>query len=229
MTDEYITIESDLIESDEDTDVLSAPEFTCHCCYEVLVDPTTLNCGHSFCRHCVAQWLHSSKRNECPECRASWQGFPKVNILLSQNTLDLISSRQRRFIVDSLWLYTTLQYTGFTWLWATNLGKSLFLQFGLREFPRLTFLYLYLFDYQDTFLPFIHTCCPAHTTNKVQDVLPDNMLEPSQHQWMEFRVKVCFLPYLLLIDFAWQWMSVHYWMSRIVIVNAMLMTILEFF
>ncbi|KAL0153975.1 hypothetical protein M9458_050732, partial [Cirrhinus mrigala] len=59
----------------EDLEELPAPEFTCHCCYEVLVDPTTLNCGHSFCRHCLAQWLHSSQRNE-------WQGFPRINILL---------------------------------------------------------------------------------------------------------------------------------------------------
>ncbi|CAM4557629.1 unnamed protein product [Leuciscus chuanchicus] len=330
MTDECITIESDLSESDEDTDELPAPEFTCHCCYEVLVDPTTLNCGHSFCRHCVAQWLHSSKRNECPECRESWQGFPKVNILLRdavEKKFPAEISRRRRAvqsnprfhyflqmfhqygqmltqqipvsevlqqaIQDSFffgaimtlicvgvlllryhWIRTDSDYdilvqkpiyrwnTDDVSLWvkhlgpwtnqysavfhreqingsllarlrdeelsaapfrvenpshrqiildeiqkikelkvklpqnlweykATNLGKSLFLQFGLREFPRLTFLYLYLFDYQDTFLPFIHTCCPAHTTNAVQDVLPDNMLqEPRQHQWMEFRVKI---------------------------------------
>uniref|UniRef100_A0A8C5NEV6 RING-type domain-containing protein n=1 Tax=Gouania willdenowi TaxID=441366 RepID=A0A8C5NEV6_GOUWI len=56
--------------------------FSCHCCYDILLDPTTLSCGHSFCRHCVAQWWNSSKKKECPECREKWQDFPKTNILL---------------------------------------------------------------------------------------------------------------------------------------------------
>lgn len=77
-----IAIESDLSDSEESTADLLAPEFTCHCCYEVLVDPTTLTCGHSFCRHCLATWWASTIRTDCPECQAIWQGFPKVNILL---------------------------------------------------------------------------------------------------------------------------------------------------
>ncbi|XP_052409666.1 bifunctional apoptosis regulator isoform X3 [Carassius gibelio] len=99
MTDECITIESDLSELDEDMEDLAAPEFTCHCCYDVLVDPTTLSCGHSFCRHCLAEWLHSSQRNECPECRERWQGFPRINILLRdavEKTFPAKISRRRR-------------------------------------------------------------------------------------------------------------------------------------
>lgn len=61
---------------------ISVSEFCCHCCYDILINPTTLNCGHSFCRHCLALWWTSSKKNECPECRQNWEGFPSVNILL---------------------------------------------------------------------------------------------------------------------------------------------------
>eukprot|EP00062_Callorhinchus_milii_P020458 gi/632976139/ref/XP_007904630.1/ PREDICTED: bifunctional apoptosis regulator isoform X2 [Callorhinchus milii] len=61
---------------------LSATEFSCHCCYDILVNPTTLNCGHSFCRHCLALWWDASRKTECPECREKWEGFPKVNIVL---------------------------------------------------------------------------------------------------------------------------------------------------
>lgn len=61
---------------------ITEKEFSCHCCYDVLVDPTTLTCGHSFCRHCLAQWWESSHKTECPECREKWEGFPRVNILL---------------------------------------------------------------------------------------------------------------------------------------------------
>lgn len=64
------------------TDNISEHEFSCHCCYDILVNPTTLTCGHNFCRHCLALWWESSHKNECPECREKWEGFPKINILL---------------------------------------------------------------------------------------------------------------------------------------------------
>lgn len=68
-------------ESDQDSGPVEK-DFHCSCCYELMVDPTTLNCGHSFCRFCLAQWWHSSKKTTCPECRQSWLGFPKINIIL---------------------------------------------------------------------------------------------------------------------------------------------------
>lgn len=43
---------------------------------------------------------------------------------------------------------------------AVNPGKSLFLLYALKNSPRLSMLYLYLFDYTEAFLPFIHTICP---------------------------------------------------------------------
>lgn len=48
-----------------------------------------------------------------------------------------------------------------TFYQAANAGKSLFLLYALKDSPRLTLFYLYLFDYSETFLPFLHTCCPA--------------------------------------------------------------------
>ena len=52
-------------------------------------------------------------------------------------------------------------------------------------------------------------------------------VEPTWRQWMEFLVKFSLLPYQLLAEFAWDWLSVHYWPSRFVIVNAMLLSVLE--
>lgn len=54
----------------------------CGCCYELMVDPTTLTCGHSFCRYCLAKWFNTSNKTECPECRQTWTGFPHINVHL---------------------------------------------------------------------------------------------------------------------------------------------------
>ena len=44
-------------------------EFQCAVCLDLIVLPTTLNCGHSFCRHCLAHWFDCGKRTECPSCQ----------------------------------------------------------------------------------------------------------------------------------------------------------------
>ena len=42
-------------------------ELECHVCYNIMLDPTTTPCGHTFCRKCLARVLdHSSL---CPFCR----------------------------------------------------------------------------------------------------------------------------------------------------------------
>ncbi|NWU98676.1 BFAR regulator, partial [Upupa epops] len=333
---------------------ISVSEFLCHCCYDILVNPTTLNCGHSFCRHCLALWWVSSKKNECPECREKWEGFPKVNILLrdvieklfsdaieqrkediqqnsdvalSLSTFqkygndqtptvpntgrinprgggffsgiltaltcvavkdDLLvhkpvakwsaeevihwleqlgpwaSHYKERFLLEKVngRLLLTLTEEDFTKepysiensshrkaimtelecvktlgvkppqnLWeykAVNPGKSLFLLYALKSSPRLCMLYLYLFDYTEAFLPFIHTICPLQK-DKYEDAvtkLPD-LKDPSWKQWREFILKYLFLPYQLVAEFAWDWLDVHYWTSRFIIVNAMLLSVLE--
>lgn len=66
----------------KEDDNLSEQDLQCSCCFELMVEPTTLNCGHSFCRFCLAQWWHASRHCTCPECRQPWSGFPKVNIVL---------------------------------------------------------------------------------------------------------------------------------------------------
>ncbi|XP_028828120.1 bifunctional apoptosis regulator-like isoform X2 [Denticeps clupeoides] len=346
---------------------LSEREFACHCCYDVLVNPTTLTCGHSFCRHCLAQWWEESGKNECPECREKWEGFPKVNIVLRDAVDKLFQDVVRRRREDiqanpriahsllafqrhgdeqagrgagsrslrrgagsffsgvltaltgvavmllvyhwssrdgehdllvrkaiskwspedvTLWLerlgpWAAPYKDGFYQekvngrlltllkeedlskppysiqnpthcraiveeldrirelgvippenLWeykAVNGGKSLFLLYALKGSPRLTLLYLYLFDYSETFLPFIHTCCPAHSAERPPDGMPTKtpQEEPNWRQWAEFLVKYAILPYQLIAEFAWDWLAVHYWTSRFVIVNAMLLSVRE--
>lgn len=56
-------------------------------------------------------------------------------------------------------------------LQAVNPGRSLFLLYALKSSPRLGLLYLYLFDYTDTFLPFIHTICPLQEDGSGDDII----------------------------------------------------------
>ncbi|KAM4631533.1 bifunctional apoptosis regulator isoform 1-T1 [Discoglossus pictus] len=364
---------------------ISVSEFSCHCCYDILVNPTTLNCGHSFCRHCLALWWTSSKKTECPECREKWEGFPKVNILLrdvieklfpdemqqkyedieqnndikqslqafqkygneqnqalsggaranphrgggffsgvltaltgvavvllvyhwssresehdllvhkpvakwtpeevimwleqlgpwashykerflservngrllltlveeefSKDPYSIENNSHRKAIIMELDRVKTLGVKPPQNLWeykAVNPGKSLFLLYALKSSPRLSMLYLYLFDYTETFLPFIHTTCPAQVEEEEEDIIAKflasivinavtgssdilDLQDPSWTQWREFLVKYVFLPYQLIAEFAWDWLEVHYWTSRFIIVNAMLLSVLELF
>lgn len=57
-------------------------EFICGCCSDLLVQPTTLTCGHSFCRLCLAQWYIQSSKRTCPFCQQAYLGCPKVNITI---------------------------------------------------------------------------------------------------------------------------------------------------
>ncbi|KAI2577262.1 bifunctional apoptosis regulator [Homo sapiens] len=224
---------------------ISVSEFSCHCCYDILVNPTTLNCGHSFCRHCLALWWASSKKTECPECREKWEGFPKVSILLrllltlteeefSKTPYTIENSSHRRAILMELERVKALGVKPPQNLWeykAVNPGRSLFLLYALKSSPRLSLLYLYLFDYTDTFLPFIHTICPLQEDSSGEDIVTKllDLKEPTWKQWREFLVKYSFLPYQLIAEFAWDWLEVHYWTSRFLIINAMLLSVLELF
>ena len=60
---------------------------TCGVCFQLLLDPVTLGCGHSFCELCLA---HMWKTNDqqvslCPMCRHPWarpgEHPPSVNVI----------------------------------------------------------------------------------------------------------------------------------------------------
>ncbi len=44
-------------------------ELTCSICTEVILNPTTTSCGHSFCHDCLEEW--EGHNPACPTCRAS--------------------------------------------------------------------------------------------------------------------------------------------------------------
>uniref|UniRef100_A0A8C3FPS2 Zinc finger protein RFP n=1 Tax=Chrysemys picta bellii TaxID=8478 RepID=A0A8C3FPS2_CHRPI len=49
-------------------------EATCPICLEYFTEPVTLECGHNFCRACIAQcWEGSTTAVSCPQCRETVQ------------------------------------------------------------------------------------------------------------------------------------------------------------
>ena len=78
------------------------PDFTCSVCSDILLDPVSLHCGHTFCQLCLAGvWQSSGRlpaaRLACPVCRLPWRNFPGVNITLryvSTHSLSLIISHK---------------------------------------------------------------------------------------------------------------------------------------
>ncbi|GCB64189.1 hypothetical protein scyTo_0013298 [Scyliorhinus torazame] len=66
-------------------------EAICPICLDFFTDPVSLECGHNFCRSCIAQcW--EKERNSCPECR---QEFPE-RILRANRVLANLSEKAQK-------------------------------------------------------------------------------------------------------------------------------------
>lgn len=352
-------------EEPENEKSLSQSDFNCGVCYELLILPTTLRCGHNFCRHCLAKWYFASKKTECPICRQVYQEKPAVNnlvrSLIEKSFKDVVTERTERCLTKeanklideynktmsqaqqrgannfqfnwnrnrnrngadfcSGFLFmlgiVTILYLVWFWRniddgllikknviqwttedvhsWLSELGRwtepyrenllnstvdgrlllvidetglesmlhvskplhqaaimsaieglrgtgmklpstlweykslhpgyALFLLYGIKDYPRLTMLYLYFFEYYNMFLPFVHFTCPEEQEEYVTNL---NIFEPiSRSQEIEISTKMFFLPYLLVGQFAWEFLSLHYWTSRFVLVNCLALTIIE--
>ncbi|XP_018531774.1 E3 ubiquitin/ISG15 ligase TRIM25 isoform X1 [Lates calcarifer] len=61
-------------------------QFCCSVCLEVLRDPVTIPCGHSYCLDCIEDYWNRAKKKgqySCPQCRQVFNPRP----LLSRNTV----------------------------------------------------------------------------------------------------------------------------------------------
>ncbi|XP_039620854.1 tripartite motif-containing protein 16-like isoform X4 [Polypterus senegalus] len=62
--------------------LLSADQFTCSVCLDVLKKPVTIPCGHNYCLDCINDYWDQSDTVEvylCPQCRRSFNVRPELN------------------------------------------------------------------------------------------------------------------------------------------------------
>ena len=60
----------------------------CSVCQEIFIDAVVIECGHTFCKHCIEEWqkkfIEENPDEEpypCPECRAVFKTFsPNINV-----------------------------------------------------------------------------------------------------------------------------------------------------
>ena len=80
-----VNMEEIVRDSNVQTDLIE--DFICVICAQLLVDPTTLHCGHSFCQLCLANVLETRPGQlQCPVCRQPWRNIPGINIQLRSET-----------------------------------------------------------------------------------------------------------------------------------------------
>ncbi|XP_051781634.1 E3 ubiquitin/ISG15 ligase TRIM25-like isoform X1 [Erpetoichthys calabaricus] len=61
---------------------LSADQYSCPVCLEVLNEPVTIPCGHSYCMKCINDYWNMSDNEgtyKCPQCRRSFKDRPELN------------------------------------------------------------------------------------------------------------------------------------------------------
>lgn len=345
----------------EDSEKEILEELKCGICLDLLVDPTSLSCGHTVCRYCLAQWWFKAKKKNCPQCRHEWSSFPKINVTLRNTINSLYSSEVTEKTIqlsdDPLYHnilgrfealgenegHTRSTSSNFSWtafsvlvavvigvivivnlgiknfgssekdlkskslerwtaqnvgVWVASLGDwakpyqenfvnagingdllkllsheeladskinmttlvhrkmfllqldelksslpastfdiwsykerqnemAMFIMLGIREFPRATIAYLYLFNYWDVFLPFFFSSTSNNHGHPIRELLEMDS-DPTIGQWLEFLPWYLVAPYGLIAKFASHFMEQHYWTARFIMLHALFMTLTEF-
>ncbi|XP_072331486.1 zinc-binding protein A33-like [Scyliorhinus torazame] len=80
-------------------------ETICSICLSFFTDPVILDCGHNFCRPCIAQYSEKKEINSCPECR---EDFPVGNLRVNRALANL-AERARKLKLNPGEEASTLQ------------------------------------------------------------------------------------------------------------------------
>ncbi|XP_048050968.1 NACHT, LRR and PYD domains-containing protein 12-like isoform X1 [Megalobrama amblycephala] len=76
-----ITDEAVISDPSSESEDMIQVQSRCGVCEQVLRDPVSVTCGHSFCRHCISFYWDQSRQSEdfdCPPCRKSSRTRPDL-------------------------------------------------------------------------------------------------------------------------------------------------------
>uniref|UniRef100_A0A8C1VB45 RING-type domain-containing protein n=1 Tax=Cyprinus carpio TaxID=7962 RepID=A0A8C1VB45_CYPCA len=62
---------------------LAQEEFSCSVCLNLLNEPVTIPCGHSYCMSCITGFWNKKRVYSCPQCRQTFTLRP----VLGKNTM----------------------------------------------------------------------------------------------------------------------------------------------
>lgn len=56
-------------------------QYNCSVCLDLMTDPVTIPCGHSYCINCIKEyWIQDQhKKTRCPQCRHEFSSRPSLN------------------------------------------------------------------------------------------------------------------------------------------------------
>ncbi|XP_028672564.1 E3 ubiquitin/ISG15 ligase TRIM25-like [Erpetoichthys calabaricus] len=79
---------------------LSEDCFTCSVCLDLLAEPVTTACGHSFCKPCISGYWDSNDVCKCPHCRQLFALRPALqkNVILT----GIVEKLKKRGLISSL-------------------------------------------------------------------------------------------------------------------------------
>ena len=70
--------------------VTSLSDKPCPICYDIMVNPTVLECTHSFCAQCIVNWLRH--KNTCPECRVIIDKTKVISVVTTESTPPIVDA-----------------------------------------------------------------------------------------------------------------------------------------